>query len=102
VARVFQDFDILLAPSTPCAATPIGTESIELAGIKVPLRPSLGVLTQPISCIGLPVAAVPIWSDAPMPIGVQVIGAPWREDLVLRVAAFLEKAGIAEAPVATL
>ena len=34
--------------------------------------------------------------------GVQVIGAPWREDLVLRVAAALEGAGVVEAPVASL
>ncbi|CAN5344962.1 AtzE family amidohydrolase [soil metagenome] len=102
VARVFEKYDVLLAPSTPCAATPIGTEFMELNGAKVPLRPSIGVLTQPISCIGLPVCAVPIWSSDPMPIGVQVIAAPWREDLVLRVAAFLEQDGVAHAPVAAL
>jgi Asp-tRNA(Asn)/Glu-tRNA(Gln) amidotransferase A subunit family amidase len=35
-----------------------------------------------------------------MPLGVQIIAAPGREDLVLRVSATLEKAGIASAPVA--
>ena len=63
----------------------------------------MGLLTQPISCIGLPVCAVPVWgAHASLPIGVQVIGAPWREDLVLRVAAALESAGVAQAPVARL
>jgi aspartyl-tRNA(Asn)/glutamyl-tRNA(Gln) amidotransferase subunit A len=33
-----------------------------------------------------------------LPIGVQVIAAPWREDLCLRVAAHLERLGIAAAP----
>lgn len=63
----------------------------------------MGVLTQPISCIGLPVCAVPVWgAHASLPIGVQVIAAPWREDLVLRVAAALEAAGVAQSPVAAL
>jgi len=102
-ARVFERFDVLLAPATPSAATPIGAERFEINGQVLPLRPNMGVLTQPISCIGLPVCAVPVWgAHAHLPIGVQVIAAPWREDLVLRVAAALEDAGVAQAPVAGL
>lgn len=102
-AKVFERFDILLAPSTPCAATPAGAEFLDLGGRRLPLRPSMGLLTQPISCIGLPVACVPVWDGgSALPIGVQVIGAPWREDLVLRVAAALETAGAARAPIAAL
>ena len=103
VARLFERFDILLAPSTPCAATPIGAEWFELNGQRLPVRPNMGVLTQPISCIGLPVCAVPVWgAHASLPIGVQVIAAPWREDLALRVAAALEAANVVQAPVAAL
>ncbi|RZL87072.1 MAG: AtzE family amidohydrolase [Variovorax sp.] len=102
-AHVFERFDILLAAATPCAATPIGAEWIEINGQRLPLRPNLGMLTQPISCIGLPVCAVPVWgAHASLPIGVQVIAAPWREDRALRVAAALESAGVAQAPVANL
>jgi amidase/aspartyl-tRNA(Asn)/glutamyl-tRNA(Gln) amidotransferase subunit A len=62
----------------------------------------MGLLTQPISCIGLPVCTVPVWGAHPtLPVGVQVVAAPWREDLVLRVARALESAGVARAPVAT-
>ena len=100
VARVFENFDILLAPATPSAATPIGTESFEVNGRRLPLRPSMGLLAQPISCIGLPVCAVPVWgASGHLPIGVQVIAAPWREDLVLRVAVALEAEGVVHAPV---
>jgi aspartyl-tRNA(Asn)/glutamyl-tRNA(Gln) amidotransferase subunit A len=63
----------------------------------MPLRPNIGVYTQPISFVGLPVVAVPI-PIAPMPVGVQIIAAPWREDLALLVARHLERAGIAVAP----
>ena len=51
--------------------------------------------------VGLPVAAVPIWTAGErLPIGVQVIAPPWREDLALRVARVLEREGVAAAPVA--
>jgi len=103
LATVFSDFDILLAPATPLPATPIGSETMQLGAERIPTRPNMGILTQPISCIGLPVCVVPVWlPDARLPIGVQVIAAPWREDLVLRVAAQLEADGIAAAPVASL
>lgn len=105
-AQVFEQYDLLLAPATPCAATPLGTERLDLNGRDLPLRPNMGVLTQPISCIGLPVCVVPVWGMDPhlphLPIGVQVIAAPWREDLVLRAAAVLEAAGVCRAPVAHL
>ncbi|WPB57721.1 AtzE family amidohydrolase [Xylophilus sp. GOD-11R] len=103
VAELFERYDVLLAPSTPCAATTIGQETFEIGGQTLPVRPNMGLLTQPISCIGLPVCAVPVWGvNARLPIGVQVIAAPWREDLVLRVAAHLEQAGVVRAPVAPL
>jgi len=102
-AELFADVDVLLAPATPCVAPEIGTEWLDINGQRLPARPSLGLLTQPISCIGLPVCAVPVWGvHAHLPIGVQVIAAPWREDLVLRVAQALETAAVAQAPVATL
>ncbi len=104
VARSFETVDVLIAPATPCVAPAIGSDWIEVAGKRLPARASMGLLTQPISCIGLPVVTVPLWglsSSAPhMPIGVQLIAAPWREDLALRVAAELEQQGLCSAPVA--
>jgi len=56
-----------------------------------------------VSCIGLPVCTVPVWTaNEALPIGVQLIGAPWREDRVLRVAAALEAQGVVRAPLAGL
>ncbi|UUX96974.1 AtzE family amidohydrolase [Aquabacterium sp. J223] len=101
VNRRFADVDLLLAPATPCAAPAIGTEWLELGGQRLPARASLGLLTQPVSCIGLPVCTVPVWgatrgADTHLPIGVQLIAAPWREDRVLRAAAALEAAGVVQ------
>ena len=106
VARAFETVDVLIAPATPCVAPRIGTEWLDLNGQRVLARPSLGLLAQPISCIGLPVVTVPVWGMNPalphLPIGVQVIAAPWREDLALRVAAELEALGVSSAPIAAL
>ena len=44
------------------------------------------------------VAAVPV-PLSPLPIGVQIIAAPWREDIVLRIAQYLADSGVAAAPV---
>lgn len=104
VARSFETVDVLIAPATPCSAPPIGTEWLDIAGQRLPARASMGLLTQPVSCIGLPVVTVPLCglnAAAPhLPIGVQIIAAPWREDLCLRVAAALEAQGVCSAPVA--
>ncbi len=103
VAATFADVDVLIAPATPCAAPAIGTEWLEINGQRLPARASLGLLTQPVSCIGLPVCAVPVWGvHASLPVGVQLIAAPWREDRVLAVAAALEAAGVIRAPIAAL
>jgi aspartyl-tRNA(Asn)/glutamyl-tRNA(Gln) amidotransferase subunit A len=67
----------------------------------MPARPNIGIYTQPISFIGLPVVAVPVWlGGARLPMGVQVIAPAWREDWALRVALTLEEAGVVAAPVA--
>ena len=97
VLNLFKDVDAIIAPSTPCTAPLIGQQNFVLDGVEMPVRPNMGLYTQPISFIGLPVAAVPI-PLSPLPIGVQIIAAPWREDVVLRVAHALERAGVAAAP----
>jgi AtzE family amidohydrolase len=95
VLKLFADVDILLAPATPCAATPIGTKTIRLNNTDMPARAAMGILTQPVSLVGLPVVCVPVHTAGQLPLGVQIIGAPWREADCLRVAAQLEREGVA-------
>jgi AtzE family amidohydrolase len=97
VAEIFRSVDILLAPSTPCTATLIGQETLELNGISYSAKASLGLLTQPLSFIGLPIVSVPVCHVGTMPIGVQIIAPPWRETRALQVSAHLERIGIAGA-----
>jgi aspartyl-tRNA(Asn)/glutamyl-tRNA(Gln) amidotransferase subunit A len=101
VLELFETVDAILAPATPCTAPMIGQETFWLDGIELPVRANLGIYTQPISFIGWPVVAVPI-PLAPLPIGVQIIAAPWREDVALRIAYALEQMGVATAPKPTL
>ncbi len=100
VAEAFRHADILLAPSTPCPAPLIGQPTIRLGADEVPTRPNIGVYTQPISFIGLPVVGVPVHRTGALPIGVQIIAPPWQEQLALRVAAHLERIGVVGAPIA--
>jgi 1-carboxybiuret hydrolase len=102
VLELFDSVDVILAPTTPCRAPKGGQTHFVLDGVSLPVRPNIGVFTQPISFIGLPVAAAPVWLDDGLPLGVQVIAAPWREDLALRVARHLEGTGVCAAPVAEL
>jgi 1-carboxybiuret hydrolase len=102
VLKVFERYDVLLAPATPCRAPKLGQKTFVLDGQTLPARPNIGIYTQPISFIGLPVVAVPVWLDQGLPIGVQVIAAPWKEEIALRVAYHLEREGICRAPAANL
>jgi aspartyl-tRNA(Asn)/glutamyl-tRNA(Gln) amidotransferase subunit A len=101
VAALFSEVDAIIAPATPCRAPRIGQKTMMLDGAEVAVRPNLGIYTQPISFIGLPVVNVPIWSsDERLPIGVQIIAPPWREDIALKIASALERDGLAHSPVA--
>jgi len=95
--EVFKSVDVLIAPATPCVAPKLGQATFLLDGVEQPVRANIGIHTQPISFIGLPVVVVPVPLE-PMPIGVQIIAAPWREDVVLRTAYALEWMGAVAAP----
>ncbi len=98
--ELFERYDLLIAPATPVTAPLLGQETIRIGPRDLPTRPNLGLLTQPISCIGLPVAVAPLWPEGGLPMGVQLIAAPWREDLCLRAARVLEQAGLASSRIA--
>ncbi|MDZ7956018.1 AtzE family amidohydrolase [Nostoc sp. DedQUE09] len=97
--EVFQNVDVILAPTTPISAPLIGQKTMILDGEEILVHPYLGLFTQPLSFIGLPVLSVPIQCQNALPLGVQLIAAPYNEALILRVAAALEAKGIVSAPV---
>jgi aspartyl-tRNA(Asn)/glutamyl-tRNA(Gln) amidotransferase subunit A len=94
MAEVFAEWDVLLAPATPVSAPLIGQKDMQLGAATVPVRANLGIYTQPFSFIGLPVVLAPICRAGALPVGVQIIAAPWHEDQALRVVAALERLGV--------
>lgn len=100
---LFRDVDVIIAPATPTRAPALGQKTFDLDGQRVPVRANLGLFTQPFSFIGLPVMSVPVWTAGEaLPIGVQIIAPAWREDIVVRVAGHLERAGLVGARIARL
>lgn len=97
VAEIFRTTDILLAPATPFPAQKIGQATIKMARGELSVRANAGLYTQPISFIGLPVVVVPLTAPGKLPLGVQLIGAPWSESLLLRAARQLERIGASKA-----
>jgi amidase/aspartyl-tRNA(Asn)/glutamyl-tRNA(Gln) amidotransferase subunit A len=100
VVEVLRHCDVVIAGATPWPAFPIETETLDLAGTTMAAGPNTGMLTQPFSFIGVPVMVVPVHQPGALPVGVQLITAPWREDILFRTAAHLETLGVVSAPVA--
>ena len=94
VRRLFDDYDVLIAPCTPCPAPGIGQATMNVDGVEISVRQNLGAYTQPISFIGLPVLAGPVNRPGQLPVGVQIIAPPWREDLALATGLRLQRQGV--------
>ncbi|MBD2625257.1 AtzE family amidohydrolase [Trichormus variabilis] len=94
VREIFKNVDIIIAPTTPIPAPLIGQKTMILNNKEILVRPHLGLFTQPLSFIGLPVLSVPVNQENSLPLGIQLIAAPYNEVLILQVAAVLEKQGI--------
>ena len=90
-ARVLQQVDFLAAPTCPVAAPPIGAKFVSMGGKEFATRgPGAGYLarnTSPSNSTGLPAVSVPCGHDGEdLPIGLQIIGRPFDEATILRVA----------------
>lgn len=96
--ELFTTVDVLIAPATPLRAPRLGQQSLTFAGVELPLRPNIGLFTQPISLIGLPIVAAPVHVPGELPCAVQLIAAPHAEARLLQVARTLERAGVCIAP----
>ncbi|MBC7286855.1 MAG: Asp-tRNA(Asn)/Glu-tRNA(Gln) amidotransferase subunit GatA [Armatimonadetes bacterium] len=79
--RAFEKFDVLLSPTSPTVAFRIG----ERAGD--PLQMKLAdICTLPVNLAGIPAISVPCGEVDGLPVGLQIMGRPFEEATVLRVA----------------
>ncbi|MCX8475738.1 MAG: AtzE family amidohydrolase [Sphingomonas sp.] len=93
-ARMFADHDVLIAPAVGDVAPRIDDPLIEVDGVRVPARAHLGIFTQPLSFIGLPVVTVPLLRPGELPLGLQLVGKPGAEAALFAIAGQLEVAGL--------
>ncbi|MFG3007375.1 amidase [Streptomyces calvus] len=90
-------FDVLVTPTMACLPPAVGFWRTE--GDDDPLAPlvkcyPLAVFTSLFNVTGQPAISVPVHHDdaTGLPVGVQLVAAPWREDLLLQVSRTLERA----------
>lgn len=97
VSRWGRDFDLLLTP-TMSIEPPRAGEVLAAAHAGPEGGPALqvfqmAVFTAGFNMTGQPAISLPVHcTDGGLPIGVQVVGGPWEEAVLLRVAAQMEQA----------
>ncbi|PKB81024.1 MAG: aspartyl/glutamyl-tRNA amidotransferase subunit A [SAR202 cluster bacterium Io17-Chloro-G9] len=86
-AKIFQQVDALVTPTSPVAAFPLGDK------IEDPVQMYLiDVCTLPINIAGLPSISIPCGFSEGLPVGMQLIGPHLSEETLLRVAHAYEQA----------
>jgi amidase len=96
VARWGRDFDVLLTPTS--AILPPQAGAILEAQHAAPDQPVLDVVASVAftafgNVTGLPAVSLPLhWTDADLPVGVQLTAGPWQEATLIALAAQLEQA----------
>jgi amidase len=94
IVALWDEIDVLLTPTLALTPVPIGWQDRVDGALEQLLRNTeFTPFTAVANLTGLPAMSVPLhWSDAGIPIGVQAIGPPAGEELLLRLAAQLESA----------
>jgi amidase len=96
VARWGRDFDVLLTPTSAILPPPAG--AVLEAQHAAPDQPVLDVVSSVSftafgNVTGLPAVSLPLhWSEAGLPVGVQLVAGPWQDGPLLALAAQLEAA----------
>ncbi|MDR7568736.1 MAG: amidase, partial [Armatimonadota bacterium] len=90
--EVFAQVDVLLTPTVPLPAPPLEEETTYLAGKPYNTRALLTRFTNPFNALGFPALSVPCGLVAGLPVGLQVVGRPFGEATLLRVARAYERA----------
>jgi amidase len=95
VEGVVEHFDLLVTPTMACLPPPIGAMRAGCGDdplLALQNSYPMAVFTSLFNVTGQPAISVPIHHDGGLPVGVQLVAAPWREDLLLQVSRTLELA----------
>lgn len=84
---VFDNVDVVVCPTSPFTATPLGDTTVNISGSEEDMLAAIMQFTGLPSLAGLPAVSVPAGVDSfGLPIGIQLIGKPFAESVVLRCA----------------
>lgn len=86
VRRVFTSVDLLVSPTTPLVAPPLGAETADLDGVVMPVINAAIANTMPYNFAHLPAISVPCGFADGVPVGLQLAGAPFDDLRVLQAA----------------
>ncbi len=85
--KVYQDYDLIIGPTATTKAYPLGQDLDD--AVKAFMD---DILTIPVNMAGLPAMSLPIgFSTDHLPIGMQIIAAPFKEAKIYQLASFIEK-----------
>lgn len=91
--NLWKSFDVLVAPTSPIAATPIEATTFRRGDQDVPLVLLYLDHTLPFNLTGQPALSIPCgFTREGLPVGLQIVGRPFDEALLLRVGARFEEA----------
>jgi aspartyl-tRNA(Asn)/glutamyl-tRNA(Gln) amidotransferase subunit A len=87
VRQTLQRVDALMTPTTLMTAARIDEPVVRIAGQDVVVVTNLARFTRPFNLTGLPALSLPCgFTDTGLPIGLQIVGRPFDEPTVLRLA----------------
>lgn len=92
INEIFEEVDVVLTPTVPMTAPPFLSDAKLYGENNVSLTTALMRFVTLGNLVGLPAISVPVgYDENGLPIGLQIMGRWWDEDVVMRVASFLEK-----------
>lgn len=85
MARLFEDYDLLVSPSVPITATEVNAREVRVGERDIDVRAAVLSYTSAWNLTGLPALSLPVGHVRGMPVGLQVIGAAGADDRLLQV-----------------
>ncbi|CAJ2648864.1 unnamed protein product [Trifolium pratense] len=90
--EIFKKVDVIVTPTTGMTAPKIHPSALKSGETDMPTTGYLMRFVVPANLLGFPAISVPVGYDKEgLPIGLQIIGRPWAEATILRVASAVEK-----------
>ena len=98
-SQLWSSVDCLITPTTPNTAPRVGDTTVKLGGREEDVRLATTRLVRSVNLLGLPALSLPCGlSGDGLPVGLQIIGGPFEESLLLRVGAAMEDGGVGIPP----